>query len=392
MITHGKVGNHTSYSSFHCSKGSDEYFLITTAEDKVSFASALQGLYKNYQNALKKLHLCEESEIFCRFYLNDIANQSSTFLKVKEKYFGKNSAYSLIEQASIPDYISVFSYHILAKGKTCHKRLLPVDMRGWHNALQWEGLTYSLYFTGNLSGGGVLDSYVQTNDIFSSYNNFLNDNKMSLLQNTVRTWIYVRDIENHYQGMVDARREYFFEQGLSSQTRFIASTGIEGKMKDSNCLVSLDALSIAPLDPKQIVRMEALANLNPTSEYKVTFERGTKIEYGDRNHLYISGTASIDKFGNVLHEADVEKQTKRSLDNIRALLKPHNAHMEDMLYLVVYIRNRADFHKVEKAIEKEMMGKIPIVYLEASVCRSSWLVEIEGEAIICAHNRWEPFK
>ena len=36
---------------------------------------------------------------------------------------------------------------------------------------------------------------------------------------------------------------------------------------------------------------------------------------------YISGTASIDKYGHVLYLGDLEKQTNRLLENIEALLK-----------------------------------------------------------------------
>lgn len=392
MITHGKIATHTYYSSFHSSLGSDQYFLITSVSNNGLFRDTLQNLYKSYQASLKKLHLSAQSEVYCRFYVNDIANQSNDFIKIKKKYFTENISYCLIQQPPLPDSISLFTYHISSKKEKHRKHVFQLGDLDWRGGVQFDMTGYSLYFTGNFAGRGVLDSYVQTNDIFSRYNNFLNDNKMTLLQNTIRTWIYVRDIENHYQGMVDARREYFFEQGLSPQTRFIASTGIEGKMSDSNSLVSLDAISITPLDQKQIVRMEALENLNSTSEYKVTFERGTKVEFGDRNHLYISGTASIDKCGQVLYEGDIGKQTKRSLDNIKALLNPHNASLEDMLYLIVYIRNRSHYPQVRKVLAGELSKDIPILYVEAAVCRSGWLVEIEGEAIVSADNSWAPFK
>jgi hypothetical protein len=117
---------------------------------------------------------------------------------------------------------------------------------------------------------------------------------MTLRNNTVRTWIYVRDVDNHYAGMVKARRELFDKIGLTSQTRYIASTGIEGKSADPHSLLTMDALSIGNIKEEQIVRMEALKNLSSTSVYGVTFERGTRLLFGDRSHIHISGTASID--------------------------------------------------------------------------------------------------
>ena len=41
----------------------------------------------------------------------------------------------------------------------------------------------------------------------------------------------------------------------------------------------------------------AASHMNRTSDYGVSFERGTAIEYGDRIHALISGTASIDNRG-----------------------------------------------------------------------------------------------
>ena len=77
------------------------------------------------------------------------------------------------------------------------------------------------------------------------------------------------------------------ETGFFTITRFIASTGIEGFSKEVNSLVSFDAFAIKNLKQEQIVRMEAPKNLPPTITYGVTFERGTRVRFGDRSHLHI---------------------------------------------------------------------------------------------------------
>ena len=51
------------------------------------------------------------------------------------------------------------------------------------------------------------------------------------------------------------------------------------------------------------------------------FERGTSVEYGDRRHLFISGTASIDHRGEVVHVGDVREQTRRMWENVEKLLE-----------------------------------------------------------------------
>ncbi len=69
--------------------------------------------------------------------------------------------------------------------------------------------------------------------------------------------------------------------------------------------VLFDAYAVKGLQPGQVTYLHALSHLSPTALYGVTFDRGTSVEYGDRRHLFISGTASIDHRGEVVHVGDV---------------------------------------------------------------------------------------
>ena len=93
------------------------------------------------------------------------------------------------------------------------------------------------------AGDGNRQLYTNRNPLCRPFGYFTKK-RMNLRNNTVRTWIYVRDIDNNYKGMVVARREFFTRIGLTNQTRYIASTGIEGKSIKMQSLVSLDSLSI----------------------------------------------------------------------------------------------------------------------------------------------------
>lgn len=392
MIKTKKISNFSSCSLFISPFGNNEYFLTNHTKTETSFTKALDSLYKSYLQSLKKLGLSENTQIFSRFYLSDIANQKKQLLTSDVYKICQSGAVSIIQQCPLNgNSVSLLSYHILNKKNKFKKTFFKFDDEGWRNGIKIKGDNYDLFYTANFSGFGFLNSFEQTNEIFSSYNSFLNDNDMTLLKNAVRTWIYVRDIDNHYQGMVDSRKDYFLEQGLIKQTRYLASTGIEAKLKEVNSLVSMDALTISHLKPEQIVRMEALENLNPTSDYGVTFERGSKVMFGDRSHLFISGTASIDKHGQVMFPEDVEKQTERTLENISALLKPHGATLRDMVYFIVYLRNITEFSKVIEVLNKKGFGNVPTIIVEGSVCRPTWLVEIEGIGIISATNKWPNF-
>ena len=243
-----------------------------------------------------------------------------------------------------------------------------------------------------MDDSGDLDSFRQTNALFDEYNQYLNNNGLTLLSNSIRTWIYVRDIDNNYAGMVDSRLQYFIEQGLNKDTRYIASTGIEAKLHNVDTLVSFDALAISNLDSSQIKRMEAVECMSPTIDYGVTFERGTEVVFGDRSHYYISGTASIDKNGDVLYIGDPEKQTERAIKNIECLLINANCSLDDFMYIIVYLRDPSSITEVKNIVEDRFPNNLPIVFVEGAVCRPSWLVEIEGVLVKAKiDDKYAPF-
>jgi enamine deaminase RidA (YjgF/YER057c/UK114 family) len=127
--------------------------------------------------------------------------------------------------------------------------------------------------------------------------------------------------------------------------------------------------------------MHALDHMPPTHLYNVTFERGTRVIYGDRSHFYISGTASIDEKGNVAHPGDVRAQTRRMVENVDVLLRNHGGSIGDMKVAIIYLRNSADASAVESELEKLIPSTLPRIVLTAPVCRPGWLVEMEGIAV-----------
>lgn len=220
----------------------------------------------------------------------------------------------------------------------------------------------------------------QTHEIFDRYTQSLSLHGCTLERNCIRTWIYVQDVDVQYAGMVSARRKYFENEGLTPQTHFIASTGIEGRYIHPDVLVLMDAYAIAGVAPSQIQYLHAPTHLNPTHEYGVTFERGASVEYGDRRHIFISGTASINNRGEIAHPSDVEKQTARTFENMQALLAEAGTTMDDVVCMVVYLRDTADFAVVSRYVG-ERYPNIPRVMALAPVCRTGWLVEAECMAI-----------
>ena len=221
-----------------------------------------------------------------------------------------------------------------------------------------------------------VSSYLQTLTLFERYIQSLEGTNMNIRDNLLRTWIYVADIDVNYDGVVRARNDVFRRYGLTADTHYVASTGIGGYSETRYATVAIDFLSLPGVESGQLKYLQALYHLNPTHEYGVAFERGTRLTLPHRNIYYISGTASIDNQGQVLYPGDVERQTARLLDNIRALLADGEAQMSDIRYFVVYLRDFADRKTVGRYLDSHHPG-IPYVLLHAKVCRPQWLVEME---------------
>ena len=108
--------------------------------------------------------------------------------------------------------------------------------------------------------------------------------------------------------------------------------------------MQLDNYAVIGIDPKkQVKHLYAPTHLNPTYEYGVSFERGTRVDYGDRRQVFISGTASIDNKGNILHVGDIRKQTERMWENVDALLKEAECGFDDVSQMIVYLTEKPNF-------------------------------------------------
>jgi enamine deaminase RidA (YjgF/YER057c/UK114 family) len=393
MLNRFKIDDTTNCSSFATKQGAEEYYLSVTTGEGPSIERALAGLNEKYLSACKQRGLSEETIVFCRFFVSDITNQKDTLLRSPMFQRVRQGTVSIIQQNPLTrDAVTLFAYHVKKNNGTSFPREITSHRTDlWRTGLSLKGDHYSMIWTTNYAGFGALDSKQQTASLFKSFSGYLQKQGATVRNNLVRTWVFVRDIDNNYGGMVEARKEFFQAQGLTRDTRYVASTGIEGKAADTGALVAMDSLSYGNIAEEQIVCMNALDNLSPTIIYGVTFERGLRVKFGDRSHLFISGTASIDKDGKILHPGDVEKQTLRTIENVEALLKKQNATINDMAYVLCYIRNPKHFKSVFDILKSKLPVDVPAIIVEGAVCRPGWLFEMEGVGIIDDANPFPPF-
>lgn len=352
-----------------------EFFFIFKPSEPGDLIHQLDTIKEAYLHALDIYQVPLETAIFKRFYIRDICNQIDRVKGhdlVVESSPISGSAHSFIGQSPLPNSkVMLWVYHVLDSGEKTKK--VSEDSRF---ILDRNGIKH-LLITG-LSNPKPLSPYNQLTSIFNQLEACLSN---KLKNRLIRTWIYVRDIERHYGEIVAARKDFLYSLGLSADTHFFASTGIEGKSGNRKALVSMDAYAIMGINPKQIRFLNAPTYLNPPHEYGVTFERGTQIEYGDRYHVFISGTASIDNKGKILHDNDLPNQIKRTFDNIMALLSDAGARKDDIAYATIYLKNGSDYEIVIKYMKKHFRN-LPYILVLASICRPGWVIEVECMAIV----------
>jgi enamine deaminase RidA (YjgF/YER057c/UK114 family) len=103
--------------------------------------------------------------------------------------------------------------------------------------------------------------------------------------------------------------------------------------------------------------------------------------------LLISGTASIGTNGETLHVGDFRAQTRRTFENITALLKAEGATWHDIVRTSCYLRDidrdYAVFNEERTAFYQEQeLDPLPAsTGIQAKLCRPELLVEIEAIAI-----------
>ena len=315
--------------------------------------------------------------VFKRFFLSDAANQANYLQALHAEH--SDCALSVVEQPPL-DGTKVAMWVYLQKGvqtKTLPNGIYEVSHGGYRH----------LWMAGACNQAS--NSEYQMRLLFNDYVMQLLENGCSLADNCIRTWLFVQNVDVNYAGVVKARNEVFVTQNLTDKTHFIASTGIAGRHANPKVFVQMDAYAVDGLQKEQIHYLYAPTHLNPTYEYGVSFERGTYVDYGDRRHVFISGTASINNKGEIMYPGDVRKQTERMWENVETLLKEADCGFEHVGHLLVYLRDIADYTVVKDMFDKRFPN-IPKVFLLAPVCRPGWLVEMECMAILTKHNEAYP--
>lgn len=349
--------NGTAVKEFHV--------MIHVNSSRLPYTTQLEAVMNAY-NSLIEGPMKGAQAVFKRYFLSDAANQADEIIVSDVT----DCAKSIIQQAPLDGTKVALWVYLMTDVQTGLSQSGLYEVRHGDFRHLWNGSAHNM----------AANSEYQTRLLFNEYNMQLIEEGCTLEANCIRTWFFVNDVDLNYGGVVRARNQFFFTQGLTVHTHFIASTGIGGRQQDPNVLSQMDNYAIAGVKKEQIHYLYAPSHLNRTSDYGVSFERGTYVDYADRRQVFISGTASINNKGEVMYPKDIVKQTHRMWENVEALLAEADCTFDEVGEMVVYLRDTADYDLVKEMYEERFPGK-PYVIVHAPVCRPGWLIEMECMAV-----------
>lgn len=301
---------------------------------------------------------------------------------VKETFGSKTPAISYIAQPPLNAGL-IMEAHIYNAGN--NDNIIHKETNNIHYILL-ENEYGRCLFAGGIQGDIDAPIEKQSKDVFQILDTILKKERFDI-HNIVRQWNYIERIidfegENqNYQSFNNARSDFYNKTSWTNG--YPAATGIG--MNYGGIIIDLDivesrieSLSIIPIDNKLQIAAHKYSEqvLEKAQTQKATpkFERAKALTYKKNKLVYISGTAAI-RGEESLKDVGLKEQLRITMENIAQLTGD-----AELTMLRVYFKDAVD----EKEI-KELMAiydlNIPILYVQANVCRTELLIEIEGIAI-----------
>ncbi|MCL2104984.1 MAG: hypothetical protein FWH21_08035 [Kiritimatiellaeota bacterium] len=218
----------------------------------------------------------------------------------------------------------------------------------------------------------------QTTAVFEGIEDALKDAGMTFA-NVARTWLYMDKILEWYDPFNRARDAFFRSRGVYD-TLVPASTGIGSA---NLCGAAITACAIAVKPKGGGVTIEAIPSPLQCAalQYGSSFSRAVEIGTPDYRTLLVSGTASIEPGGATAYVDDVEKQIQLTMDVIGAILTSRGMGWADTTRAVMYLKKPEYMNPWQDWLRANGLTSMPLITVEADVCRDDLLVEVELDAI-----------
>ena len=198
-------------------------------------------------------------------------------------------------------------------------------------------------------------------------------------RDVVRTWLFVDRILDWYDDLNAARNEYFAERRVWDGL-VPASTGI-GVGNPYGAALVVDALAIRTDRGEPAADPVPSPLQGPAPAYGSAFGRAVETQIGGGRRVLVSGTASIAPDGRTAHIGDAPAQVARTLDVVEAILRSRAMCFEDVTRAIAYFRHPGDAPLLRRVLLDRGTGRLPLVTVQADVCRDDLLFEIEVDAI-----------
>ena len=226
----------------------------------------------------------------------------------------------------------------------------------------------------------------QTATMFERANRIL-ELQGATYRDVARTWIYLPNILQWYEGFNAARSAMYREFGLipaqpaeggGRRILLPASTGISG-LNPHGVGPVMDLLAVTG-KPEHSVKVDQMTNIRQKDafEYGSAFSRGVWIREPDLTQVLVSGTAAIDERGKSLFPGDCRAQIFRTFENIEALVAPAGASLKDICQATVFLKRGQDLPVYTQAAAERGLADLPAVCVVADVCRDDLLFEADA--------------
>ena len=101
------------------------------------------------------------------------------------------------------------------------------------------------------------------------------------------------------------------------------------------------------------------------------------------NFIFISGQLPIDSIKGDIIEGTIEVQTRKSLDNLKMVLKPYFAKLDDIVKTTIFLKDLKSFNVVNKVYGEYFINQFPArSCIEVSKLPKNAEIEIEAIAFL----------
>jgi chorismate lyase/3-hydroxybenzoate synthase len=207
----------------------------------------------------------------------------------------------------------------------------------------------------------------------------------------VRVWNFLPGINDEERGVERYRlfnigRAAAFDERYGeseAERRFSASSAVGAPgTRLVTCFAAAASAGLHLGNPRQVHAYRYPADYGPRAP---SFSRATLAPAALGGALFLSGTASVAGH-ETRHAGSLEGQLDETLLNIEALLGAGAAGgplpgLRDFDLVRIYLRSAAAVGCVRARLRERLGERVPLVFVEADICRSELLLEIEGVAL-----------